>query len=133
MLATGKDKDRALSTSSIDDAINHGFLDQITRTFHGPAIIRRSPATAVDGSILISVVQRSGFIHVRDWTREYTNARHFRVICDTDSANIILDCGNLTSATSSVVIVEKNWFWKVDMIIEVIRVFRILENDGKVR
>jgi len=56
-IAAGEYKNRTLSTPPIIDTIDNGFLDEETWAFHRHTVIRRSPATAVDGNILKTIIE----------------------------------------------------------------------------
>ena len=63
-VATGKDKNRSLATAPTLDTVQNRTFDQIARAFHGLAIIRGAPGTAVDGSVVIVEVERGSLVDV---------------------------------------------------------------------
>lgn len=134
-ITTGEDENRALSTPTLLDSVDHSLLDEIPRSFHRPAVIGRTPATRVDRSVLIVVVERSGLVDVGDRTREDAYTSDLGIVRDANSTYVVLDGGNLTRATSAMVVIEEDWSRQVGMIVVVVRTIRVLhtcqESAGK--
>lgn len=63
-VATGKDENGPPATTTILDTIQYCALDQIAWAFHGPAIIRRPPGTAINRCIVVLEVECGGLVEV---------------------------------------------------------------------
>jgi hypothetical protein len=63
-IATSKYEDRTLSTPSVVYTVYNSFLDEVAWAFHRHAVIGRSPATAIDGNILETIIKCGSFIHI---------------------------------------------------------------------
>lgn len=66
---TRKHEDGAFPTSPIVDTIDDCFFNQVIGTLHGLAVIRGTPAAAVNRNVLKAIVECSSFIHVGYGTR----------------------------------------------------------------
>jgi hypothetical protein len=110
-ISASENKDRSLPASAIVDTLNHSFLDDVVWTFHGLTIVSGPPAAAVDGDVLIIVVQSSRFVGIRDRSREDTDTCDPGIVSDAYTADVVSDSGNLTGTSSSMVVSEGDWGW----------------------
>lgn len=136
-IATGKYKDRALSASSVVNAVNNSLVNEISRTLHRPSIVWRTPTAAVNGNILEPIIESSRFINVGNGAGKNTNTRNLGFISYANAASIIFSSCYLAGASCAMVVVKVFGCWQGFMIIEVVRVVRILKEiqffflDGK--
>lgn len=100
-----KDVNAPFSPSTILYSIHHRLDDQSTRRFHRSTIIRRSPRTRINRVGLKTVVQSSCFIGVGNRSRENSDSCDTGFMSDSDSTDVVLEGGDLSSATSTVLIV----------------------------
>lgn len=63
-VSTGKDKYRSLATTPTLDTVQNRTFDEIARGLHGLAVIRGTPGAAVNGCILIVVIECGSLVDV---------------------------------------------------------------------
>jgi hypothetical protein len=126
-IAASKYEDRTLSTPPVVDTVDDGFLDEKTWTFHRLAVIRRSPATAVDGNILKTIVESRCLVYIRYRARKNANTCDLGLISYTYATGSVLPSSDLPSTASSVMIVEFFRCRETLVVIKIIRVICILD------
>ncbi len=136
-IAAGKDKNGSPSSTTILDAIQYSALDEIAWTLHGPAIIRRTPGTAINRSVVVLVVECGSLIDVCDGPGEDADACDFGIVCDAHAADVILHCADLASTARPVVIIGKFGCRELFVVIVVMRAVsplpsRRIKNSGTV-
>ena len=132
-IATGKDINGSPAITTVLDTIQYCTLDEIAWAFHGPSVIWRTPGTAINGSIVVLVVECGGLIDVGDRPREDADACDFRSVCDAHAADVILHRANLASTTRPVVVIGKLGCRKVLVVIVIIRASSPLPEDHRLR
>ena len=107
-VTAGKHEDRAFACSAVLDTVHHSLPDQIVRALHGSATIWGTPTAGVDRRILVVVVQGRCFIDIGNRSGQNTDTGDLGFVCNTDSAHIVLDCGYLSPASRTMVVVVLN-------------------------
>ena len=125
-IAAGKYKNGPFSTTTFVNAIQNRLFDNIIRPFHGHAIVRWPPTTAVDGSILEVVVQSRRLVGVSNGSRKDAEASYFRLVGNTDAAHFITNGSDLSSTTRAVMVFDIGGSRQFVVIIEVMGTFSIL-------
>ena len=120
-VSTRVNKNGAFPTTPVDDTVDDGFFNEITGSFHRPAIIWRSPAAAVDRGFLEAEVKSGGFVNIGDGSRQYPNSRNFGVPGDAHATYIIFNSADLASAASPVMVIKQFGGGEVCMSIKVVR------------
>jgi hypothetical protein len=120
-IATGKDEKGPLALTTILDTIQYSTLDEIAWALHGPAIIRRTPGTAINRGIVVLVVECGGLIDVCDGPGEDADACDFGIVCDAHAANVIFHCADLASTACAVVVIGKLWCGELFVVIVIMR------------
>lgn len=126
-VATGEDENGALPATSLVNAVDDSFFDEVSWAFHGHTIVRWAPTTAENRYVLETIVERSRFINVRYGTRQYANTSDLGFVGETKTTYGVLDCGYLTCASCAVVVIGIFWGWKCLMVIKVMRIIGILD------
>ena len=119
-IATGKNINGTLAITTILDTIQYCTLDEIAWAFHGPSVIWWTPGTAINGCIVVLIVERGGLIDVGYGPREDADACNFRSVCDAHPTDVILHGANLASATRPMVVIGELGRGKVFMVIVII-------------
>jgi hypothetical protein len=132
-IATGKDINGPPAITTILDTVQYCTLDEIAWALHGPSVIRRAPGTAINGSIVVLVVECGGLIDVGDSPREDADACDFRSVCDAHAADVVLHRANLASTARPVVVIRKLGCRKILVVIVIIRAGSPLPEDHRLR
>ena len=120
-IATGKDEKGSPAIATILDTIQYSTLDEITWALHGPAVIRRTPGTAINRGIVVLVVESGSLIDVCDGPRKDADACDFRVVCNAHAADIIFHGADLASTACPVVVIGKLWCRELFVVIVIMR------------
>jgi hypothetical protein len=126
-IAAGKDENGSFAAAASVDTVDNGFCDEDGWTLHRSAIVGRSPTTAVYGHVLEAKVEGCSFVDIGDGAREDADTSYFGIVCDTNTAIVVLAGGYLTGAASTVMIIEQFWGWEVFVVVEIMRVVGVLE------
>lgn len=130
-VAACKDEKGSPAITAILDAIQYSTFDEIAWALHGLAVIRRSPGTAVNRGIVVSVVEGGGLIDVCDGPGEDTDACDFGIVCDSHAADVILHCANLASTTCPVVVLWKLWCREIFVVVVIMRAVNPLPSQKR--
>ena len=103
-VSSRKDEHRPLPSPPFVDTIQHGLPNDIGRTLHLGTVISGTPAAAVERYVLVTVVERDGFVCGGNATRENTNTRDLGLIGDTNPTSLIFDPSDLACAASPMVV-----------------------------
>lgn len=114
-----EDKDGPLALATVLDAVDHGLDDEPAWSLHRLAVIRRSPRARIDVVRLVAVVERRGFVGVRDGGGQDPDAGDASAVGNTDSADIVLDCGDLACAAGPVQVIGEPRFRKGGVVVVV--------------
>ena len=137
-IATGEYEYGTFSVPAVLYAVEEGLVNNVAWTFHGLAVIRGAPTAGVNVDIMEAVVERCGFINVRDWTGENAHACYLCLIGEADTADVILGSRDLAGAAGTVAVIGKDRFWEGRVIVEVVGVLGVLggmrsDSDAKDR
>jgi hypothetical protein len=130
-IATGKNEKGPPAITTVLDTIQYSTLDEIAWALHGPAVIRRTPGTAINRGIVVLVVECGGLVDVCDGPGEDADACDFGIVCNAHAANVIFHCPNLASTTCPVVVIGKFWCRELFVVIVVMRTVSPLPNRKK--
>lgn len=125
-IPTRKHENGSFSSPALIDPVEHGFLYEMRGASHGPPVIRRTPAAAVNRHVLVSIVERCSLVGVGYTPGEDSDAGDFRVVGNPDAASGVFDCGDLACAACTVGVIEEFGCRKVLVVIVVIRIVGIL-------
>jgi len=120
-VSTRVNKNGAFPTTPVGDTVHDGFFNEITGSFHRPAIIWGSPATAVDCGFLEAEIKSGGLVNIGDGPRQYPNSSDFGVPGDAHATSIIFNSTDLAGAASPVMVVKQFGGREVFVPIEVVR------------
>lgn len=129
-IATGKDENGPLAITTILNTIQYCTLDEIAWGFHGPAVIRRTPGTAINRCIVVREVECGGLINVRDGPGEDADTCDFGIVCNSHAADVIFHCANLASTPRPVVVIGKLRCGKVLVVVVIMRAGSPLSSWG---
>jgi hypothetical protein len=128
-ISASKYKDGSLPASAIVDTLNYSFLNDVVWALHGSAIVSGAPAAAVDGDVLIIIIQCSGLVCIRNRSREDTDACDFGIVSDAYATDVVADSGNLAGTASSMVVSGGYWRRQLRVVVEIVRSFGILHDQ----
>jgi hypothetical protein len=120
-VSTRVNVNRAFPATSIGDTIHESFFDEITGRLHRLAIVKRSPAAAVDRGVLEPEVESSGFVNFGNRSRKYPNASDFGIPSDAYTTHVVFNGTNLACTASSVMVVEQFGEGEVFVVVKIMR------------
>lgn len=115
-----EDENAALARPSFLHTIDHCFQDETLGTFHGFAIIGRTPRARINVVQLVFVVESGSLIGIGDGGRQNTDAGDLGTVGNPYTAYFVRNGGDLTSTAGAVLIIGQPGERQRSVIVEIV-------------